>query len=291
VDSSPLTAAFIPASLVIIMFGMGLTLEAADFRRVFETKRATLIGVLAQVVFVPLIGLAVVTLFPLDPPLAAGVMIIAACPGGAVSNLISFLARADLALSITLTACSSLLAPFTVPLVINAALVHLMGRSAAVELPLLTTALKLFLLTVAPVVLAMEVRRRRRSLAERAARLVTPLSALFLAAVIVIAVSENIAELPRYLLLVGPAVLALNVAAMIAGWGAAAAARLEGRQQLTIAIETGIQNGALGIAIPATFIGNAEMAIPPAIYGVVMIGTATAVALWRRRGAVPNVEF
>lgn len=282
-QASPVVAVFVPASLVLIMFAMGMTLEAADFRRILLFPRSVATGVAAQLVLVPLCGLAVVSAIPLEPRLAAGVMIIAACPGGAVSNLVSFLARGDVALSVTLTACSSMLTLFTLPLVVNASLAWLTGQTTAVELPLLSTSAKLFALTVAPIVAGMLIRRWKPMFARRSERHLAMISAIFLAAVIVLAVSENLHALPHYLRVVGPAVVALNVTAMVAGWLLARAAGLDARQRVTIAIETGIQNGALGIAIPATFIGDAEMAIPPAIYGVVMLVTSVIVAAIRRR--------
>lgn len=282
-QASPVVAVFVPASLVLIMFAMGMTLEAADFRRILLFPRSVATGVAAQLVLVPLCGLAVVSAIPLEPRLAAGVMIIAACPGGAVSNLVSFLARGDVALSVTLTACSSMLTLFTLPLVVNTSLAWLTGQTTAVELPLLSTSAKLFALTVAPIVAGMLIRRWKPMFARRSERHLAMISAIFLAAVIVLAVSENLHALPHYLRVVGPAVVALNVTAMAAGWLLARAAGLDARQRVTIAIETGIQNGALGIAIPATFIGDAEMAIPPAIYGVVMLVTSVIVAAIRRR--------
>lgn len=282
-QASPVVAIFVPASLVVIMFAMGMTLEPADFRRIFVLPRSVATGVVAQLALVPLCGLAVVSAIPLEPRLAAGVMIIAACPGGAVSNLVSFLARGDVALSVTLTACSSMLTLFTLPLVVNASLAWLTGQTTAFELPLLSTSAKLFALTVAPIVAGMLIRRWKPLFAGRSERHLALISALFLAAVIILAVSENLRALPHYLRVVGPAVVALNVTAMTAGWLLARAAVLDARQRVTIAIETGIQNGALGIAIPATFIGDAEMAIPPAIYGVVMLVTSVIIAAFRRR--------
>ena len=266
-----LTRVFIPASLAIIMFGMGLSLEVADFRRLMRSPRAVATGLVAQMILVPVIGFLVVALLSPRPVLAAGVMIIAFCPGGAVSNLIAHLACGNTALSVTLTAVSSVLAVLTIPHLVNAALAWQLGRATPFELPLLATTAQLASITIVPIVAGMTIRRVARKFAERSETAVKVLSGLFLFLVIVAAIGQNVESLPRYLAEIGPALLLLNVLVIGAGFASAHFAGLDLRDRLTISIEAGVQNGALGIAIPATFVGNAEMAIPPAIYGVLMI--------------------
>lgn len=268
------TVWLIPASLVAIMLGMGLALDVSDFERLFESPRSVSVGVIAQLVGVPLVAWAVVTLLPPRPVLAMGLLIISFCPGGAVSNLVCHLARGNVALSVTLTAISSMVTVVTIPLLVNEAMRAVMGTTVAIDLPILVTAGKLATVTILPVLVGMAIRRRYPLFAARSERGVKIASGAFLAFVILVAVVPRIGEIPRYVAEVGGQLLLFNVAVMAMGWIGAAGARLDPRDRVTLAIESGIQNGALGIAIPAALIGNAEMAIPPALYGVLMILTS-----------------
>jgi bile acid:Na+ symporter, BASS family len=282
-QETALTAVFLPLALVLIMFGVGLELRPSSFQTLLHRPRAVVIGLATQLVVVPLLGLSIVVFWPLKPELAVGIAIIAACPGGAVSNLVSYLSRADVALSVTLTALSSLVTVLTIPFIVNLALSVVMG-SAPVRLPLLTTSLKLFAVTVVPVAAGMLVRHCRPEASRRAERFVGPLSMLFLAGVIVVAIASHSEDLPRYLAILAFPLLALNGTAIAAGWIAGKIGGLEIPQRRTLLIETGIQNGALGITIPAVWIGSSEMAIPPAIYGVLMLlSGALVIAISRMR--------
>jgi bile acid:Na+ symporter, BASS family len=284
-QETALTAVFLPLALVLIMFGVGLDLRPESFRTLLRRPRGVAIGLCAQLLVVPALGLSIVLFWPLKPELAVGIAIIAACPGGAVSNLISYLSRADVALSVTLTALSSLVTVLTIPLIVNFALMLAM-ESDPVRLPLVATSLKLFALTVAPVVAGMLTRRIRPEAAQKAERFVGPLSMLFLAGVIAVAITSHSRELPEYLAILALPLVALNGAAMASGWLAGKLGALETPQRRSLLIETGIQNGALGITIPAVWIGSSEMAIPPAIYGVLMLLSGLLVIvgsrLWRR---------
>jgi bile acid:Na+ symporter, BASS family len=282
-QETALTAVFLPLALVLIMFGVGLDLRPESFQSLLRRPRGVVIGLCAQLLVVPALGLSIVLFWPLKPELAVGIAIIAACPGGAVSNLISYLSRADVALSVTLTALSSLVTVLTIPLIVNVALSLAMG-SDPVRLPLLATSLKLFAVTVAPVVAGMITRRIRPAAAQNAERFIGPLSMLFLAGVIAVAIASHSRELPEYLAILAFPLLALNGAAMGAGWLAGTLGSLEIPQRRSLLIETGIQNGALGITIPAVWIGSSEMAIPPAIYGVLMLlSGALVIAISRLR--------
>jgi BASS family bile acid:Na+ symporter len=283
-ESTAITAIFLPAALVVIMFGLGLTLTADDFRRIARHPRAVFVGLLCQLVLVPAWAWLLALRADIDPRLAVGVVIIASCPGGAVSNLVTHLAGADVALAVTLTAMSSLITVLTLPIVVNLAMATMLGgASSGIALPLAATAARLFLLTVVPVLAGMELRRRRTELALRLERHVRRASAIFLAAIIIVAIGGELEKLPHYAAVLLPILLALNAGALLIGYSAGALIRIPRAQRITLAIESGIHNGALGIAIPATFIGDPEMAIPPAIYGVLMLITGAIVAAVAQR--------
>ena len=156
------TQAFLPLALAFIMFTLGLTLTLADFRRVAVQPKDFLIGALCQIVLLPLVGFLLVTIWPLDPALAVGVIIIAACPGGATSSLLTYLAKGDTALAVSLTAVSSLLTVVTLPLFVGAAVVHLMGGTDAPDLPVGRTVGGIFAIITVPVAIGMAIRARAR---------------------------------------------------------------------------------------------------------------------------------
>ena len=275
-EPSALTAVYLPIALVLIMLGVGLDLRTEDFLRVAGRPRAAVIGTGCQIILVPLSGLAIASLFALPPELAVGIVIIAACPGGAVSNLVSYLARADVALSVTLTAISSLITVFTIPVIVNLALELFIG-SGGIALPVLWTSVRLTALTIVPVVIGMIVRHRKPRLAARAEPWVRRGSMVVLAGVIVLAIGDHVDRIAHFVSLVGLPLLLLNGTTIALGWIAGRLGRIEDRQVVTLMIETGIQNGALGITIPALWISNEHMAIPPALYGVLMLVTGALI--------------
>ena len=154
-ESSFLTAVFLPFALFIIMLGMGLGLTVKDFTRIFVEPKAVIIGLIAQLIIVPVVGFLLAMFFPLSPELAVGVVILAACPGGPTSNLVTYLVKGNVALSITLTAISSLVTVFTIPLVVNLAMQQFMAESVALQLPFLKTVIQIAVITLIPVSLGM----------------------------------------------------------------------------------------------------------------------------------------
>lgn len=272
-DASLLTELFLPLALAFIMAGMGLSLTPDDFRRVVTYPKAVLLGTIAQLVVLPLVGFGIVSLFGLSGGLAVGLMILAACPGGPTSNLISHLSRGDLALSITLTAISSVVTVFTIPFIVNASILYF-GEAGTVTLPILQSIIQIMGVTVVPAALGMWIRHKAASFAERADRPVRIASGVFFVLILLAAILKEFDNIGWFFVLSGPAALLLNVVMMVGGYLAARQFGLDVRQRLTISIETGIQNGTLGILIAATLLENSTMTIPVAIYSLMMFGTA-----------------
>lgn len=293
-ESNFITAVFLPLALGVIMFGMGMTLRVADFARVVVLPRAALLGLLNQLLLLPVIAFAIASLFPLRPELAMGIMILAVCPGGPTSNLISYLCRADVALSITLTAVSSLITVFTIPFLVNFSLAHFMGAAGPPQLPLLDSIGKILLITLVPTALGMALRQRKPEFCARAGGLVHIASLVLFVLVLGAAIFSQKEELPGFFRQAGWAVLALNVLTMAVGYGSAKLLRLGPAQGLTISIESGLQNGTLAIAIASSplLLNSPPMAIVPAIYSLVMFATSGLLisgVAWRRKwGAVMN---
>jgi BASS family bile acid:Na+ symporter len=285
-----ITQVVLPLALAFMMFSMGLALVADDFRRVVVQPKAFAVGAVCQMLILPLIALALVLawqrVFGLDPVLAVGFMILAACPGGVTSNMLTHLAKGETALSISLTAVISLASVFTIPFVVNLAIDLFLGREA-VHLPLGETVAGIFAITTVPVLLGMAVRRWAPALARRAeppARVVA--TALF----VLIVAGAVVAEwdlLRTHFLDLGAAVLALNLATMTMGWSVARAARLDRRAGIAISLETGLQNGTLAIFVAATLLGSEAMIVPAGVYSLIMFFTAGAfVAALVRRPAL-----
>lgn len=275
-QESILTTLFLPLALAFIMLGMGLSLTIKDFKNIFVYPKAMLIGLVNQLVLLPVFGFALIQLFGLNGALAVGVMIVAACPGGATSNLISHLSRGDLALSISLTAFSSFLTIFTIPLIVNFAIGHF-GEAGNVSLPVLETIIQIAGVTVVPVSIGMLLHNRFPKLSKKADKPVRIASAVFFVLILLAVILKERENLVGYFIIAGPLTLLLNILTMAVGFFLASVFLLSNRQRVTIAIESGIQNGTLGIMIAATLLKNSEMTIPVAIYGLLMFVTSALV--------------
>lgn len=269
----------LPLALMVIMFGMGLTLTLADFKRVILSPKAKLIGLANQLILLPLIAFGLVHLFRLSPELAVGLMLVAACPGGPTSNLITHLSRGDTALSVTLTAVSSLVTVFTIPLIVGASLTHFMGDAeTSISLPFGKTVGQLMLVTLVPVMLGMGVLARWPAFARRMGKPVNVLSMLFLALVILIAVMRE-PDLAGQFREAGWATLTMNITTMVLGFAIAAAAGLALPQRISISIESGIQNGTMSLAIALGLIGDPRIAVPAVVYSLLMFATGAFMIL------------
>ena len=272
-QSSLFTTILLPLALGIVMLGMGLGLVPEDFGKITRDPKAVLVGTACQIVLLPLIGLLITTLVPMQPEIAAGLMVLAVCPGGPSSNLITYLARGDVALSVALTAVSSLISVVTIPLLANMVLQHFLGTSAAIALPIGRTMLQILLVTLLPVAIGMAIRGQFPESAQRLEQQVSKLAVGLLALIIVLLLVKEGGKLSGFLLQAGVGALLLNLLAASAGFGAGRVLRLPLAQQICIAIEVGIQNGTLAIAITAGLLNNADMAIPAAVYSLLMYCT------------------
>ncbi len=275
-EQSILTSVFLPLALAIIMLGMGLSLTPADFKRVLIYPKGMIVGLVSQLVLLPLIGFLLVTLFALSGPLAVGVMIIAACPGGPTSNLITHLAKGDIALSISLTAISSIVTVATIPLIINYS-IFFFGEEGSVALPVWQTIMQIVGVTLLPVSIGMAIRKFRPQLSISAERPFKIASGVFFSLILVAAIVKERQNIASFFYLMGPITLLLNLLTMGTGLLLAKIFLLPTRQQIAISIESGIQNGTLGIMIAATLLQNSEMTIPVAIYSLLMFVTAIGV--------------
>ncbi|MCS5698665.1 bile acid:sodium symporter family protein [Cyanobium sp. FGCU-52] len=273
----------LPLALAIVMLGMGLSLVPEDFGRIMRFPKAVAVGSACQVLLLPLIGALITLVVPMQPELAVGLIVLAACPGGPSSNLITYLAKGDVALSVTLTAVSSSIIVFTIPLCANLALRHFLGESAAIALPVGSTILQIFVITLLPTAIGMGIRHRFPTGARRLEKQMSRLAASLLALIILLLAIREGSKLPEFLVQVGIGVVLLNLLAMLTGFLAAKVFQLPLAQQICVAIEVGIQNGTLAIAITAGLLNNPDMAVPAAVYSLLMYVTGFGAILYGRQ--------
>jgi len=256
------------------MLGMGLSLTVTDFKRIFIYPKAVTLGLINQLLILPLIAFALAIFFDLAPGLAVGLMILAACPGGPTSNLISHLANGDTALSITLTAFSSLITVITIPFIVNFSISYFIPGGEQPPLNIFGTVISVLAITIIPVAIGMLIFKKSPQLAQKMDRPFRIFSAVFFVVIILAAILKEQENIVDYFSQIGPVALGLNVLTLAFGFFSAKSLGLVANQARTISIESGIQNGTLGITIAATLIGNSEMTIPSAVYSLIMFGTA-----------------
>jgi BASS family bile acid:Na+ symporter len=281
-QSSVFSAVLLPLGLAIIMLGLGLSLTWADFRRVAQMPRPVLVGLVVQTLVLPAAALGIAHVFGLGPALAVGLVLLAASPGGATANLFSHLAEGDVALNITLTAVNSLLSIVTLPVLLGLALAHFMGQERHIPLQF-GKIVSVMAIVLVPVALGMLVRRRKPDLAHRLDKPVRLASATFLALIIAATAFQERAHLGDLFAQVGLPALVFNLVSLGVGFLVPRILRLPERQATAIALEIGIHNGTLAIAIAHTVLQDGTMAVPAAIYSLIMFATAGAFSAWARK--------
>ncbi|MDO7541480.1 MAG: bile acid:sodium symporter family protein [Flavobacteriaceae bacterium] len=261
---------FLAISIMIIMAGMGLGLTLQDFKRVAENPKPVLIGLFNQIIILPLVGFGLCVLFKPEPFIAIGLMMLVACPGGTSSNIIAFLAKGDLPLSISLTAINSLITIFTIPLIINFSFGYFENEMGSVEPPALDIFKSLIAVIAVPLTIGMLIKKKVPGFADKMEAPVRNASAILLAIVIVVILVNEfdlfIANIGATLgILVSLSTITMGLGFLTSKW-----LNLTAKQALTIAIESGIQNGTLTISLAVITIANSDLAIVAAIYGPIM---------------------
>lgn len=277
----------LPLGLAFIMFGLGIGLTFADFERVFRYPRAFSVGVLCHFVLLPLVGYVIVTVFGITGAMAVGYMLIAACPTGATSNLLTYHARGDVALAVSFTAFAGVVSIFTVPAIVGWSYAHYMGAQQAIAFPYGSVMLQIILVLALPVSIGMLIRNRApRWVAIWQPRLSLSGTILFVL-IVIAAVAKNWAVFKQHGLALAPLVLTMNLVMMTLGFGLSRLARAPMRQAATVAIESSVQNGALAIVLASSVLGNNEMMLPAAVYSVVMYAGGIAFVFLMRRHLPP----
>ena len=273
----------LPLILAFIMFSLGLGLTVADFRRILGQPRALLVGVVCHFVLLPLVCYLMLQTMGVTGVFAVGFMILAACPTGTTSNLLTYLARGDVALALSFTAVASVATIFTLPLIVTWALGHFLGAARAVDVPVGLMMGQVAFVLGLPVSLGMAARYRWSQWALRFEPRATRVATVLFALIVVLAVVKNWPLLRDNFTSLAPFAVVLNVTMLAIGFGVAWAARLSYRQSVTLGIETAVQNAALALVIASSVLKDDAMAIPGALYGVLMYAGGLVFALAMRR--------
>ncbi|MFR9752447.1 bile acid:sodium symporter family protein [Nocardia sp. 004] len=286
---SSIFVVFLPLALALVMFGLGLTLAFDDFARVLRYPKAALVALICQMVVLPTICLALVVLFGLEGALAVGMMLLVASPGGTSANLFSHLAGGDVALNITLTAINSVLAVFTMPIVVTLAIAGFMDEDASVGLQP-AKFVQVVAIVLVPVAVGMWVRRLLPGWAEQMRK---PVKVVSIAVLFLVIVAASIAEFDTFIDNIdrlGLIALLLSILSLSIGYFVPRLFAVDPRQAIASAMEIGIHNATLAIAVAVSVLGDETMAIPGAIYGIIMFFPATlaAVFLARQQKTVPQ---
>ncbi|TKK86539.1 bile acid:sodium symporter family protein [Herbidospora galbida] len=290
---SPLILASLPFALGIVMLGLGLALTLDDFRRVGRHPKAVVVALLCQIVLLPVVCFGLVLAFRLPPELAVGMMVVAASPGGPTANLFSHLFGGNVALNVTLTAVNSVLVVVTLPIVVNLSAHHLLPGGAALGLQA-DKLQQLFVMVLGPVAAGMLVRALAPGLARRLNLPVRVLSVVVLVTVISAVLYAERHDLPGYFAAVGLAALTFNVVSVAVGYGVPRLAGVDHGAATAAGFEIGLHNTGLAItiALSPALLNSAEMAVPGAVYGILMFFTATAFgwAISRRQSSARSLS-
>ena len=290
-ESNVIIDVILPLSLAFIMFSLGLGLTVTDFSLVFTEPKAFAIGITNQMIVLPIIGFGIATFFGLSGEMAVGLMILACCPGGVTSNILTKLARGDTALSISYTAVVSVVTVISLPLIVGFSMDHFMGE-AAPEIDILGLGITMFLLTALPVMLGMSLRRYAVELTEKIEPRASKLAAGLFVIIVIAAIVSEFDTLMDNLGTLGPAVIVLNVMMLGIGWQSATMLSLNDQRATTVAIESGIQNASVGITVgglimaPAAGATLSTLSLPSGVYGVLMYLVIAPFLFWRRKNSV-----
>jgi BASS family bile acid:Na+ symporter len=279
--------------LALIMLGVGMSIEVSNFRAVVQRPKALFLGLVSQMIALPVFAILVAYLSPLSPEFKVGIIILSLCPGGNMSNYISYLTKANTALAISLTTINGLLTVFTIPIVSNWASKTFMGYEERFTLPFVSTALEIFQLILIPAAIGVVIRHYRQELVEKIEKPVKWTTYVLLTLIVVILLFGGEAQGGLSLTLeniykILPFVLALNFFGMLFGYYFAFWNKLSLRNGLTLSIETGLQNTALALLVTGTLLQNAEMAKPAIIYAAFSFWTTLGFAHYMKTRKVKN---
>ncbi len=263
----------LPASLIFIMFSLGLGLTTNDFKNVMNHPKAFLIGIINQMLILPLVAFCVIIFFGLSNEIAVGMMILSCCPGGVTSNIITKLAKGDTALSISYTAIVSIITVFTLPLIVGLSVSHFMGGDAP-SINIFKLGMTMFIITAVPVIMGLFINTNYKKISNSFGPIANKVSSLLFIVIVAGALASEWDTFINNLYLLGPSILTLICLMLLIGYNSPKIFGIKNAQAITIAIESSIQNGTVGIAIGNIILSESQgisiLSLPSGVYSILM---------------------
>ena len=263
----------LPVSLIFIMFSLGLGLTFDDFKNIIKNPKAFFIGIINQMLILPLVAFCVIAIFGLSNEMAVGMMILACCPGGVTSNIVTKFAKGDTALSISYTAIVSIITVLTLPLVIGFSTVHFMSSNAP-EINILDLGLIMFAMTTVPVLIGLYINTRHQHISHSFSPFANKIATILFIVIVLGALASEWNAFISNIHLLGPAIIILIMLMLFIGYYSPKLFGINESQSITIAVESGIQNATVGITIGNIILNQTEglsiLSLPSGVYGILM---------------------
>ena len=274
---------FLPASLIFIMLTLGLGLELSDFTNLVRKPRSFFVGLTNQILLLPLVTYIIILVFGITKEAAVGIMILACCPGGVTSNIITKLAKGDTALSISYTAFNSILAIVTLPLIVGFSMKSFMGLEAP-DINILSLGLTMFFITAVPVGIGLLIREKNKYYADKLEPKASKISTILFAIIILGALLSEWETFINNFVLLGPAIVLLILTMLIIAYKSSKLFKMSDKQSITVAIESAMQNGTVGITVGNLIInpesGLSILSIPSGVYSILMYLICLPFVFW-----------
>lgn len=288
IETKVFSSVILPLVLAFIMFGMGLSLTREDFKYIFVYPKGIITGLATQMIYLPLVAFALVYFAPLEYYYKVGIVLVAACPGGASSGLVVFLTGGNVAMSVSFTAINSFLTMLSIPFITNIALSLFAKQTIHFQMNIWDTLTHVFLITILPCMIGLFVHYKFENLARKVSRPMKIVLPILLAAAMLGAVlveKSDIKILPSDYTDIFPYVLALNFLGLAGGYYIAKTVKLGNRNKLTVSMEVGLQNTGMAISIATSpfLLNDKSFAVPAAIYALFSFFTALLFAAWIKR--------
>ena len=274
---------FLPASLIFIMLTLGLGLELSDFTNLVRKPRSFFVGLTNQILLLPLVTYIIILVFGITKEAAVGMMILACCPGGVTSNIITKLAKGDTALSISYTAFNSILAIVTLPLIVGFSMKSFMGLEAP-DINILSLGLTMFFITAVPVGIGLLIREKNKYYADKLEPKASKISTILFAIIILGALLSEWETFINNFVLLGPAIVLLILGMLTIAYKSSKLFKMSDKQSITVAIESAMQNGTVGITVGNLIInpesGLSILSIPSGVYSILMYLICLPFVFW-----------
>ena len=263
----------LPLSLSFIMFSLGLGLKIQDFKNIMNNPKAFIIGIVNQMIVLPIVAFLIIIMFNLPSNLAVGMMILSCCPGGVTSNILTKLAKGDTALSISCTAVASLLTVITLPLIVGFSVTYFMGNNAP-PINIILLGLTMFVISTMPVLLGLYINTKFANISNSFTPISNKISSFLFVIIVIGALASEWTLFIDNVHSLGPAIISLICIMMLVGYNSSKLFGILDRQASTISIESGIQNGTVGIAIGNIILSTPEglsaYSLPSGVYSILM---------------------